>query len=130
MSEKIKATSKNEKYDELILTQQVNIKKLEKEISMLKKNIERYSESLRKSRKRNDEVSSSIGKIVLAENGKFKNTLEKFSNILVDVGEYKNKHVSMIYDKVEYLFHAFSHINLNIFAVILYFSHILSWKFQ
>lgn len=88
------------KYDELIIGQQENIKKLEKEISMLKKNIEKYSETLSKSKKRSDEVGNSLEKIFEGEKGKFRETLEKFSEILFDVGKYKEKHVSMIYDKV------------------------------
>ena len=102
MSEK-EITDKKErqgKYDELIIGQQENIKKLEKEISMLKKNIEKYSETLSKSKKRSDEVGNSIEKIFEGEKGKFRETLEKFSEILFDVGKYKEKNVSMIYDKV------------------------------
>lgn len=67
---------------------------------MLKKNIEKYSEALSKSRKRNDEVSNSIEKIFEGEKGKFREMLKKFSETLYDVGKYKEKHVSMIYDKV------------------------------
>jgi peptidoglycan hydrolase CwlO-like protein len=53
MSEKDTANTKEKqnKYDELIIAQQENIKKLEKEISMLKKNIEKYSATLSKSKK-------------------------------------------------------------------------------
>ncbi|CAB3987396.1 Hypothetical predicted protein [Paramuricea clavata] len=101
MSEKDTANTKEKqnKYDELIIAQQENIKKLEKEISMLKKNIEKYSATLSKNKKRNDEVGNSIEKIFEGEKGKFRETLEKFSEILFDVGKYKEKHVCMIYDK-------------------------------
>jgi tetratricopeptide (TPR) repeat protein len=96
----VKTKEKQDKYDELILAQQENIKKLEKEISMLKKNIEKYSETLSKSKKRNDEVGNSIERIFEGEEGKFRETLEKFSEILFDVGKYKENHVCMIYEKV------------------------------
>ncbi len=102
MSEKdnAKTKEKQDKYDELIIAQQENIKKLEKEISMLKKNIEKYSETLSKSKKRNDDVGNSIEKIFEGEKGNFRETLEKFAEIVFDVGKYKEKHVCMIYDKV------------------------------
>lgn len=90
----------HEKNDEVVASQRENVKKLEKELVMLKKSIEKYSGKLSKSKKRNDNIGKSIRKLFEGEKGEVKETLQQFSEILFNVGKYQEEHVDKIYEKV------------------------------
>ena len=91
---------RSEKKDGLVESQRENVRKLEKELTMLKKSIEKYSGKLSKSKKRNDHVGNSIEKLFEGEKGEVKETLQQFSEILFNVGRYQEERVDKIYEKV------------------------------
>ena len=86
----MKRTEVNKKYEknnEVVTSQRENVKRLEKELMMLRKSIEKYSDKLNKTKKRNDTIGQSIAKLFEGETGEVKEILQHFSEVLFDVGK-------------------------------------------